>query len=105
MAFDYDYSHRLDDIMAQIERDEAKEPPAPNLPEAGNAVTARFVFNNGTTSAVWPSTSHAGTTVSSGLNAMVHGNDSMIYQVPGGSTGFSLVSPTSGIVTMEYWKR
>ena len=48
MAFDYDYSHRLDDIMAQIERDEAKEPPAPNLPEAGNAVTARFVFNNGT---------------------------------------------------------
>ena len=42
MAFDYDYSHRLDDIMAQIERDDAKEPPAPN------AVTARFVFNNGT---------------------------------------------------------
>ena len=43
MAFDYDYSHRLDDIMAQIERDEAK----PLLPP-DNAVTARFVFNNGT---------------------------------------------------------
>lgn len=64
-----------------------------------------FVFNPSSTAAAWPADDQSSTTASTGLNIVVPPGESRIYQRPSGSTGFSLISGTSGIVSYEFWKR
>lgn len=65
--------------------------------------TMSFYANLGTTSVNVPSTNQSGTTVSSGLNEYVP--PGATYQIPGASTGYSLTSPTSGVITMSFWRK
>lgn len=62
-------------------------------------------FNPASTQATVPTTAGAVTTSSSGLNIAVALGDSKMFQIPGGSTGFSLISPSSLSVTVEFWSR
>jgi hypothetical protein len=86
-------------------------PSGANVMRLSGATTAgaaySFAVNFHSTSATWPSTSMAATTATTSINHVIHGNDSQFYQLgsTATSTGFSLVSPTSGIVTVEFWKR
>lgn len=65
-----------------------------------------FVFNNSSTSASWPATSQNATTAgATQANALVPPGEARLFQVPRGSTGFSLIGGSSGIVTIEFWKR
>lgn len=65
-----------------------------------------FAFNPISSAAQWPAADSTGTTASSSLlNIIVPAGESRMFQIPGGSTGFSLVSGTSGIVGIEYWKK
>ncbi len=65
--------------------------------------TMEFWANMLSTKANIPSTNSAGTTVSSGLNEYL--SPGAIYQIPGGSTGYSLTAPTSGVISMSFWKK
>lgn len=62
-------------------------------------------FNPASTAATVPTTAGAVTTASSGLNIAVSLGDSKMFQIPGGSTGFSLVSVSSLAVSVEFWSR
>ena len=64
-----------------------------------------FAVNIGSTQAVWPSADATATTNTTSLNVIVHGNDARFFQLPSGTTGLSLISATSGIVSMEFWSR
>lgn len=63
------------------------------------AGTVDFYVNFASTSVAVPSTNSAGTTASSGLNELNPG----IRQI-GGSTGYSITGPSSGVVTASFWK-
>ena len=65
--------------------------------------TMSFYANLGTTAANIPSTNSSGTTASSGLNEYVP--PGLTYQIPGASTGYSLTSPTSGVITLSFWSK
>lgn len=65
--------------------------------------TMGFFANMRSTHANVPSTNQAGTTVSSGLQEYLQSG--VTYQIPGGSTGYSLVAPTSGVVTLSFWRK
>lgn len=61
-------------------------------------------FNATSTGAVWPSADVAATTATTNLNALIPAGESRVYRIPRGSTGYSAVMGTSGIVTFEFWK-
>jgi len=52
-----------------------------------------------------PATASSGTTSSSGLNIACQPNVERIMAVPGGSTGFSYVSTSTGVGSVEFWSR
>ena len=52
-----------------------------------------------------PATASSGTSVSSGLNIAFQPQVDRIMAVPGGSTGFSYVSTSTGVGSMEFWGR
>ena|SRR5258708_3276053 len=64
-----------------------------------------FYFQDGSTKATFAGSSvfSSGTSVSSQNNSAIFGSKD--YQIPGGSTGFSLVAGSSGQVTVECWSR
>ena len=59
------------------------------------------VLNPASTGAILPGSSLA-TTLSSGWNICF--NHDKLFLIPGGTTGYSLVSPSSGYVSVEFWK-
>lgn len=61
-----------------------------------------FFFQDGTTGASVPATN--GTTPGSTLNS-VYIEKTAMYQIPGGSTGYSVAFPTTGFVTVEFFRR
>ncbi len=42
---------------------------------------------------------------STGISHPVFGRQDGMFQIPGGSTGFSVASPTSGLFFMEQWRK
>lgn len=60
-------------------------------------------LSTGAVSATTVDSSAQSSAASSGLNYMI--TSGQFFQIPGGSTGFSLVSPTSGCVTVEFWRK
>lgn len=66
-----------------------------------------FYVNMHSTLVAYPgagTTSATGTSAgSSGISIPVLGQRTL--QIPGGSTGFSVISPTSGLIHAEVWKR
>lgn len=64
-----------------------------------------FAANLVTTGAHWPAASIAISTASSGLQTIVPPGGSLLMARPAGSTGFSLVMPTSGIMSAEFWHK
>lgn len=70
---------------------------------ASFAASVPFYLNEGSTKAAIPTTNTTGTTLSSDRNVFV--NQEAIYQIPGGSTGFSVAFPSSGILTIEFFKK
>lgn len=93
----YDYPSNTDLVRISVASTE--------LTTLGASYQYAAAFNPSSTAATWPTTDQAGTTASSGLNIIVTSAFPKIFQVPRNSTGFSLVSPIAGRVSMEYWKR
>jgi hypothetical protein len=64
-----------------------------------------FYFNDGSTkaSSVADAAFTSGTSQSSGLSSYVVG--SREFQIPGTSTGFSLAAASSGVVSVECWRK
>ena len=56
-----------------------------------------------TTAAAVPGSGTSVSSASGGVNHPVFGPT--IFQVPGGSTGFSVAAPSSGLVHIEQWER
>ena len=89
----------------------AAAPVALDYPSGAQMVrfssTGPFYPNHGSTGVNIPSTNSGGTTASSGQNILQPGGNqaSPIYQIPGGSTGFSLTAPASGVITAEFWRK
>lgn len=65
--------------------------------------TMGFWVNMVSTKANVPTTNQAGTTASSGL--MEYVNAGTIYQILGGSTGYSVVAATSGVISLSFWRK
>lgn len=63
-----------------------------------------FAVNLASTSAAWPAAASTATTATTGQNIVIPTGESKIFRIPGDSTGFSLISGTSGIVTVEFWR-
>lgn len=59
-----------------------------------------FYVNMHSTAAAVPS---SGTTSTTGVSFPILGTDT--FQVPGSSTGFSVIAPTSGYVHVACWKK
>ncbi len=64
-----------------------------------------FAVNMASTQAVWPAATVTPTTNTTGLNTIVPAGDELVYQRHPGSTGFSLIGGSSGIVSVEFWKK
>lgn len=67
-----------------------------------------LAFNPTSTSAQWGSSiapSSGVTTATSLQNAVIPPGSPMTYQVPAGSTGFSVIAPAAGVASVEFWKR
>lgn len=62
------------------------------------AGTVDFYANFGSTKAGIPSTNSSGTTLSSGCNELNPG----LRQI-GGTTGYSITGPSSGVITLSFW--
>jgi hypothetical protein len=73
----------------------------------GSSVAGQGVvyFNPSSTSVALPTTAGTASTASSGLNIPITAGESRMYQVLGGSTGFSLIAPTSVQACVEFWSR
>jgi hypothetical protein len=73
----------------------------------GSSVAGQGVayFNPSSTSVALPTTAGTATTASSGLNIPITAGEGRMYQVPGASTGFSLIAPTSVQACVEFWSR
>lgn len=84
-------------------------PTGAGLMRLAGATTAgaafAFALNYGTTGAQWPAASYQATTATSQLNQMVPAGGALMVQISTGSTAFSLISGSSGIVTIEFWKK
>lgn len=66
---------------------------------AGQLCTVNFY----TTGAAVPSSGDFNSTTS--CNSVVAANNPRMFQVPGGSTGFSVAMDTSGMVIVEMWRK
>lgn len=73
----------------------------------GSSVAGQGVvfFNPSTTGAVLPTTAATATTATSGHSIPITPGEGRMYQVPGTSTGFSLIAPTSVQACVEFWSR
>lgn len=73
----------------------------------GSSVAGQGVayFNGVSTGAVLPTTSHTITTATTQLNVPITPGEGRIYQRPRGTTGFSLIAPTSIQACVEFWSR
>lgn len=60
-------------------------------------------FRDGTTGAAIPATN--GTTPGSTAHGGAFISQSAMYQIPAGSTGYSVAFPTSGIATIEFFRK
>jgi len=60
-------------------------------------------FRDGSTAAAIPATN--GTTPGSTAHGGAFISQSAMYQVPGGSTGYSIAFPTTGFVTIEFFRK
>ncbi len=65
--------------------------------------TMDFWANMESTGVNIPTTNQVGTTVSSGLNEYLR--PGTIYQILAGSTGYSLTAPTSGVISLSFWRK
>ena len=73
----------------------------------GSSVAGQGVvfFNPSSTGAVLPTTLGAVTTATSGHNIPITQGAPMAWQRPRGSTGFSLIAPSSFQACVEFWSR
>jgi len=62
-----------------------------------------FAANIGSTKAQWAGASASAATASSRQNAVIPPGRSAVFQLLGECTGISLISGTSGMVSMEFW--
>lgn len=62
-------------------------------------------LNPYSTAVTVPASASSGTSATTGLNMAYSPNVDRIMQVPAGSTGFSYVSATTGIGSVEFWKK
>lgn len=63
-----------------------------------------YAINLTSTSALLPTTSGSGTTASSGQN-IVRNAGTHYYEIPGGSTGYSICGKTTGEMSLSFWRR
>lgn len=68
-------------------------------------VSGPVAFNPSSTAAAVPTTSGAISSSAGGQNILLSAGDARMYQRPRGSTGFSLISPSSMSVSVEFWSR
>lgn len=61
------------------------------------------VFNPESTGAAWGTSASA--TAGSTVSNVIVGSDSKIFQVPGDSTGYSIVGSSNALCTLEFWSR
>lgn len=52
-----------------------------------------------------PTTNSSGTTVSSGQSFLLKPGHEHVFQIPGASTGYSLTAATSGVISIEFWRK
>ena len=73
----------------------------------GSSVAGQGVafFNPSSTGAVLPTTPATATTNTSGHNIPITPGEGRMYQRPRGSTGFSLIAPSSVQTCIEFWSR
>jgi hypothetical protein len=75
----------------------------------GSSVAGQGVvyFNGGSTGAVLPTTLGviAGTTLTTGHNVPITQGMAQTWQRPRGTTGFSVIAPSSFQVCVEFWSR
>jgi hypothetical protein len=65
--------------------------------------TMDFWANMASTDVNIPTTNSNGTTLSSGLNEYLR--PGTIYQRIADSTGYSLTAPTSGVISLSFWRK
>lgn len=73
----------------------------------GSSVAGQGVvfFNPASTGAVLPTTPATATTATSGHNIPITPGEGRMFQIPGVTTGFSLIAPTSVQACVEFWSR
>lgn len=87
----------------------ANWPTGAQLVRFSGATTAggvyAFAVNMVSTKATWPAATVTATTDSTGLNILVPAGKHMTLQVPSDSTGFSIIGGSSGLISVEFWKK
>ncbi len=66
---------------------------------------ARLFLNLRTTEAAVLSATIAATTATTGLNILVNSGHEHIYEIPTGSTGYSMTAESSAMATIEFWSK
>lgn len=64
-----------------------------------------FYLNVNTTSVAVPTTNQAGSTAPASGNVYVPPNLPKSFQIPGGSSGYSITGGSSGVVSAEFWSK
>lgn len=65
-----------------------------------------FAVNAISTKATWPAATVTATTESTGLNILVPPGNELMFQVSTpGTTGFSIIGGSSGLISVEFWKK
>ena len=64
-----------------------------------------YYVNAFTTGASVPSTAQSGSTSSTGRSVYQPPETPRTLQIPGDSTGYSITSPSSGVITAEFWSK
>lgn len=69
------------------------------------AGSASFVFQANLSSTGVTAPTSGDFNSSTSANILISGNNPVMYQVPGNSTGFSLYAVSSGYISMEMWHK
>lgn len=80
-------------------------PSGAHLMEINAGSTRQIYFNFSSTQAHIPAASISGTSSSSGVQAIVSGGKPLRFQIPDDSTGYSVISASTGIATVCFWRK
>jgi hypothetical protein len=68
------------------------------------SATMGLYINFSSTGVLIPTASLSATTSSSGLSIRHNSGHEHFYRIPAGSTGYSIISESSGVGTIEFWE-